>query len=50
MELGAKLVLKTVEAIAADEVVALPQDESKAMHHAPKNLQRNRRNQLDEFC
>jgi methionyl-tRNA formyltransferase len=36
MELGAKLVLKTVEAIAADEVVALPQDESKAMHHAPK--------------
>jgi methionyl-tRNA formyltransferase len=36
MELGAKLVLKTVEAIAADEVMALPQDESKAMHHAPK--------------
>jgi len=36
MGLGAKLVLKTVEAIAADEVVALPQDESKAMHHAPK--------------
>jgi methionyl-tRNA formyltransferase len=36
MELGAKLVLKTVEAIAADEIVALPQDESKAMHHAPK--------------
>lgn len=36
MELGAKLVLKTVEAIAADEVVALPQDESKALHHAPK--------------
>ncbi len=36
MELGAKLVLKTVEAIAADEVVALPQDESKAMNHAPK--------------
>lgn len=36
MELGAKLVLKTVEAIAADEVTALPQDESKAIHHAPK--------------
>lgn len=36
MELGANLVLKTVKAIAADEVVALPQDESKAMHHAPK--------------
>lgn len=36
MELGAKLVLKTVGAIAADEVVALPQEESKAMHHAPK--------------
>jgi methionyl-tRNA formyltransferase len=36
MDLGANLVLKTVEAIAADEVVALPQDESKAMHHAPK--------------
>jgi methionyl-tRNA formyltransferase len=36
MELGAKLVLKTVESIAADKVVALPQDESEAMHHAPK--------------
>lgn len=36
MERGANLVLKTVEAIAADVVVALPQDETKAQHHAPK--------------
>jgi methionyl-tRNA formyltransferase len=36
MERGANLVLKTVEAIAADEVMAITQDESKAQHHAPK--------------
>jgi len=36
MEIGANLVLKTVVAIADDQVVALPQDESKAIHHAPK--------------
>lgn len=36
MECGANLVLKTVEAIAADEVIAITQDESKAQHHAPK--------------
>lgn len=36
MEVGSKLVLKTVEAIEANQVVALPQDESKAIHHAPK--------------
>jgi len=36
MECGANLVLKTVEAIAADEVMAITQDESKAQHHAPK--------------
>tara|TARA_R110002072_G_scaffold3334_1_gene24474 strand:+ start:39680 stop:40579 length:900 start_codon:yes stop_codon:yes gene_type:complete len=36
MNIGSKLVLKTVEDIAADKVQALPQDESKALHHAPK--------------
>jgi len=36
MNIGAKLVLKTVEDIAEDKVKALPQDESKALHHAPK--------------
>ena len=36
MHLGSKLVLKTVEDIAEDKVNALPQDESKAIHHAPK--------------
>lgn len=36
MILGSKLVLKTVEDIASDKVKALPQDESKAIHHAPK--------------
>lgn len=36
MNIGAKLVLKTVEAIAKDEVNPKPQDESKALHHAPK--------------
>ncbi|MEB2775496.1 methionyl-tRNA formyltransferase [Algoriphagus sp. D3-2-R+10] len=36
MNVGAKLVLKTVENIAEDKVQALPQDESKAIHHAPK--------------
>lgn len=36
MNLGSKLVLKTVEDIAEDKVKALPQDESKAIHHAPK--------------
>ncbi|WP_192350187.1 methionyl-tRNA formyltransferase [Algoriphagus sp. Y33] len=36
MNIGAKLVLKTVEDIADDKIQALPQDESKAIHHAPK--------------
>lgn len=36
MNIGSKLVLKTVEDIDADKVQALPQDESKALHHAPK--------------
>ncbi|PZX54800.1 methionyl-tRNA formyltransferase [Algoriphagus chordae] len=36
MNVGSKLVLKTVEDIAADKVQASPQDESKAIHHAPK--------------
>ncbi|MEP0710855.1 methionyl-tRNA formyltransferase [Algoriphagus sp.] len=36
MKIGSRLVLKTVEDIAADKVVAQPQDESKAIHHAPK--------------
>lgn len=36
MELGSKLVVKTVEDIAEGNVQALPQDESKAIHHAPK--------------
>ena len=36
MNIGSDLVLKTVEDIAKDEVKALPQDESKAIHHAPK--------------
>lgn len=36
MNLGADLVLKTVESISLDEVQPLPQDETKARHHAPK--------------
>ena len=36
MNVGSKLVLKTVEDIAADKVQSLPQDESQAIHHAPK--------------
>ncbi|WP_194774456.1 methionyl-tRNA formyltransferase [Pararhodonellum marinum] len=36
MEKGAKLVLKTVEAIAKDEVVPKSQDEGLFTHHAPK--------------
>ncbi|MEB2785938.1 methionyl-tRNA formyltransferase [Algoriphagus persicinus] len=36
MNLGSKLVLKTVEDIAEGKVQALTQDESKAIHHAPK--------------
>lgn len=36
MNLGSELVLKTVEAIASDSVDPLSQDESKAIHHAPK--------------
>ncbi|RAI91583.1 methionyl-tRNA formyltransferase [Algoriphagus yeomjeoni] len=36
MKVGSELVLKTVEDIAEDRVKALPQDESKALHHAPK--------------
>ena len=36
MNIGSELVLKTVEAISRNEVNPLPQDESKALHHAPK--------------
>lgn len=36
MSIGSDLVVKTVEAIAKNEVHPLPQDESKAKHHAPK--------------
>lgn len=36
MTIGSKLVLKTVEAISKDEVHPIKQDESKAIHHAPK--------------
>ncbi len=36
MSLGANLVLATVEAIEENKVKPLPQDESKAIHHAPK--------------
>jgi methionyl-tRNA formyltransferase len=36
MDVGSKLVLKTVEAISKDEVNPKRQDESKALHHAPK--------------
>ncbi len=36
MNLGSELVLKTVEAIAKEEVMPSVQDESKALHHAPK--------------
>jgi methionyl-tRNA formyltransferase len=36
MSKGAKLVLKTIEAIAEDKVKTSPQDESQAIHHAPK--------------
>jgi len=36
MTLGSQLVLKTVEAIAAGQVQPSVQDESKALHHAPK--------------
>jgi methionyl-tRNA formyltransferase len=36
MTLGADLVVKTVEAISKNEVAPTVQDESKALHHAPK--------------
>lgn len=36
MNVGSKLVLRTVEDIAEDKVKSYPQDESKAIHHAPK--------------
>ncbi|WP_198672975.1 methionyl-tRNA formyltransferase [Algoriphagus litoralis] len=36
MTIGADLVVKTVEAISKDEVNPSVQDESKALHHAPK--------------
>ncbi|MBS4071979.1 MAG: methionyl-tRNA formyltransferase [Algoriphagus sp.] len=36
MAIGSELVLRTVEAISKNEVHPLPQDESKALHHAPK--------------
>jgi methionyl-tRNA formyltransferase len=36
MDSGSKLVVNTVEAISKNEVNPLPQDETKARHHAPK--------------
>jgi len=36
MTIGAELVVKTVEAISKDEVNPSVQDETKALHHAPK--------------
>ncbi len=36
MKLGAELVVKTVEAISRDQVDPSVQDETKAVHHAPK--------------
>lgn len=36
MKVGSELVLKTVTDIAQNTVQPLPQDESKALHHAPK--------------
>ncbi|WP_296700766.1 methionyl-tRNA formyltransferase [Algoriphagus sp.] len=36
MNLGAELVVKTVEAISKNKISAQAQDESKAIHHAPK--------------
>lgn len=36
MNIGADLVVKTVEAISKDEVTPSVQDETKALHHAPK--------------
>ncbi len=36
MNIGSQLVLKTVEAISKDDVHPIKQDESKAIHHAPK--------------
>lgn len=36
MNIGSELVVKTVDAIAKNAVNPLPQDESKANHHAPK--------------
>ncbi|WP_158856687.1 methionyl-tRNA formyltransferase [Lunatibacter salilacus] len=36
MEKGSRLVLKTIEALAADSIVPQLQDESKSIHHAPK--------------
>ncbi len=36
MERGSKLVLKTIEAVAQGTIKAIQQDESKAIHHAPK--------------
>ncbi|NVJ86021.1 MAG: methionyl-tRNA formyltransferase [Algoriphagus sp.] len=36
MTIGADLILKTVEAISKNEIEAIPQDEGKALHNAPK--------------
>ncbi|GAB2500240.1 methionyl-tRNA formyltransferase [Algoriphagus taiwanensis] len=36
MTIGSELVVRTVEAIAEGKVNPLPQDESRALHHAPK--------------
>ncbi len=36
MEKGARLVVKTIEAISENKITVRPQDESLAVHHAPK--------------
>ncbi|WP_186756419.1 methionyl-tRNA formyltransferase [Echinicola salinicaeni] len=36
MKRGSKLVLKTIEEVSKGEVATMAQDESKALHHAPK--------------
>jgi methionyl-tRNA formyltransferase len=36
MDLGAELVLETVQRIETDQVIPSPQDEGKALHKAPK--------------
>lgn len=41
MQVGAKLVLKTVQSIERGNIQPLPQDDSQAIHHAPKIFKEN---------